>query len=39
MPFMSDKARSASVLNGVIKNDTSYEFIDEVTFKMLNFLK
>jgi hypothetical protein len=28
----SDKARTASVLNGSVKNDPSYEFIGEVIF-------
>ena len=31
--FISDKARTASVLNG-LKNDPSYEFIGEVILKL-----
>jgi hypothetical protein len=29
----SDKARTASVLNGLVKNDPSYEFIGEVILR------
>jgi hypothetical protein len=35
--LMSDKARTASVLNG-LKNYPSYEFISEVILKLLNAL-
>jgi hypothetical protein len=31
--FISDKARTASVLNG-LKNDPSYEFIGEIILKI-----